>query len=315
MSKAGQAFEQAVYAFVGTLDPQAEVLFDHAVPDRDTGTLRQCDVWINGRIAGHWPISILVSCKDDRGSNRKLDIGAITTFLGEVHSTGATMGVIYSNVGFTAPALKKATANRIACCRLYQNEPADIPSLVWVDQFVCVLRLHHPKAEVDGHVLRTLTWSDLLNTTGNINGRPTTVLDALASLFADSEKSAMEAYVNQGGFHTSICPPGWKMQVGFSTSGVDGVVHLTLEVGWACYRARQEAVLVNGSYSISNEAFRGEQYGPSIDTQADDPGPGWEIFSGQSPSPSANVMAICLLGPDIRVGLPQVIGAQNALVP
>ena len=59
--KPGRKYEEAVYAFAKTLDPSAEVLFDHKMPDRDTGELRQCDVWINAKFAGHWPLSILIS--------------------------------------------------------------------------------------------------------------------------------------------------------------------------------------------------------------------------------------------------------------
>lgn len=40
----GRKFEEAVYTFARTLDASAEVFFDHKVPDRDTGELRQCDV-------------------------------------------------------------------------------------------------------------------------------------------------------------------------------------------------------------------------------------------------------------------------------
>jgi hypothetical protein len=67
----GLAFEKAVHVFANTLDSKAEVLFDHKVPDRDTGTPRQCDVWINAKFGGHWPLSILVSCKDQK---KKLNV-------------------------------------------------------------------------------------------------------------------------------------------------------------------------------------------------------------------------------------------------
>ena len=35
----GREFEEAVYAFVNTLDPSAEVIYDHRVLDRDSGQL------------------------------------------------------------------------------------------------------------------------------------------------------------------------------------------------------------------------------------------------------------------------------------
>ena len=105
--KPGRKFEKAVYAFAKTLDPAAEVLFDHNVIDRDTGESRQCDVWINAKFGGHWTQSIIVSCKDHR---RKLHVGDIGTFCDEKRATGATMGVIYSRTGFSKPAIQKARA-------------------------------------------------------------------------------------------------------------------------------------------------------------------------------------------------------------
>jgi hypothetical protein len=93
MIKPGREFEEAVYTFAKALDPTAEILFDHSVLDRDTGKPRQCDVWINAKFGGHWPISILVSCKDH---NRKLHVGDIGAFCDEVRSTGASTGVISS---------------------------------------------------------------------------------------------------------------------------------------------------------------------------------------------------------------------------
>jgi predicted helicase len=120
----GSEFEEAVYHFAQKLDPSAEVLFNHSVPDRDTGEPRQCDVWINAKFGGHWPLAILVSCKDHK---RKLHSGDIGTFRDEVRSTGASTGIIYSRADFTEPGLRKAQANGFPCCRIYQREPADIP--------------------------------------------------------------------------------------------------------------------------------------------------------------------------------------------
>src|SRR5437870_2697652 len=97
-NKPGRKFEEAVYAFAKALDASAEVLFDHKVKDRDTGESRQCDVWINAKFGGHWPQSIIVSCKDHK---RKLHSGDVGTFCDEKRSTNATMGVMYSRSGFT----------------------------------------------------------------------------------------------------------------------------------------------------------------------------------------------------------------------
>ncbi len=159
MPKPGRDFEEAVLAFVQTLDPQAEVIFDHKVPDRDTGTPRQCDVWIKAKFAGHWPLSILVSCKDH---SRKLDVGDIGKFINEVRSTGASTGVIYSKSGFTKPAIRKAEVNGLSCCRLYQSEPTDMPGVLLFDSYACTPRIGlalMSSPEFDEPV----TWSDIFD--------------------------------------------------------------------------------------------------------------------------------------------------------
>ena len=55
------------------------------------------------------------------------------------------MGVIYSSKGFNDTAIEKAGVNAIACCRLYRNEPSELPdSLALVSSFTrSVLSAHH----------------------------------------------------------------------------------------------------------------------------------------------------------------------------
>jgi predicted helicase len=122
-------FERAVYDFVKALDPSATVLFDHKVPDRDTRTPRQVDVWVEAKLLGHFPVSVLVSCKAHK---RKVDIAKMDAFVKEVQSAGASLGVIYSTSGFTPGALRKAKAHGLPCCRLYRDQPADIPQTLFL---------------------------------------------------------------------------------------------------------------------------------------------------------------------------------------
>src|SRR2546430_2453487 len=96
--KSGRDFEEAVFSLVKALDPTADVKFDHKVIDRDTGTPRQVDVWVNGKYGGHFPFSLLISCKD---YNRKVTVQQMGTFCDELRSTSASFGVIYSHAGFT----------------------------------------------------------------------------------------------------------------------------------------------------------------------------------------------------------------------
>jgi hypothetical protein len=71
MGNKGKDFEHAVFAMLQALGPDAKIYFDHKIPDRDTGTSRQCDAWIEGLFLDHFPIKYLISCKD---KSRKLNI-------------------------------------------------------------------------------------------------------------------------------------------------------------------------------------------------------------------------------------------------
>ena len=201
MGKPGIEFQRAVYEFAKALRPGAEVLFNHTILDRDTGTPRQCDVWIKTSFGGYWPMSILVSCKDHA---RKLDIDDIGTFCNEVRSTGAHMGVIYSKAGFTRPALEKAKANSIHCCRLYRNEPADIPISLVFQCFVFASRLIAPLL-TRGTADNITTWNSLFNMTSC----GVTLLDHLLRAYEVGENESWDESVR-----LSRVPADWQRTLG-----------------------------------------------------------------------------------------------------
>jgi len=137
VAQKGKQFEKAVYAFVKALSPNSQVFFDHKVPDRDTGTFRQVDAWIETNYGGHIPLTILISCKD---YIRKLDISHIGTFINEIHSTSASTGVIYSSSGFSENALKKAETNGVNCCQLFTGKIAPLPPKLIFHSYVCKIK-------------------------------------------------------------------------------------------------------------------------------------------------------------------------------
>jgi len=264
-----RAFEEAVGRFAAALNPAAEVLFDHRVPDRETGKPRQCDAWIITTVGGHWPVSIYVSCKDRSRSRRKLDQSDIDAFAGEILARGASMGVIYTNTGFTLPALDKALRKGIPCCKLYRREPADIPSAVWIKQFVCkpsigVGVIRRP-AELAG-----ATWGGIFDIApGGAGGK--TVIAAIADVFLENEQKAFDAIKVTGGL-----PEDWQTEFALSGEGWDDRLVLRIWGHWKTYAARLEGILLDGSYSFANESFLGSVEGPWIDTQGAQPGPAWE---------------------------------------
>lgn len=294
--KYGLAFEKAVFAFANTLDAKAEVLFDHKVPDRDTGTPRQCDVWINAKFGGHWPLSILVSCKDHKS---KLDINDVGTFLEEKRSTGAGYGVIYSKAGFTKPAIEKAKVNGIACCKLYQNEPADIPELIVFESFACL-----PQIQLGVLNIQSLRSLQVWNNIFDLEDGGEKFIDYIEKEFHTAEKQSIEK-VSQ----TSAFPENWELTLRHISDDKTEEVVIKIIAIWRKFKARIEATLLDGSYSILDNSFRGSYAGPWIDTQSTHPGDAWvEIDDPNFVLPKNNVIAILYSG-NIKQAL-EKLGSQ-----
>lgn len=302
MAKPGREFEQAVCAFAQALDPSAEVLFNHSVPDRDTGTPRQCDVWINAKFGGHWPLSVLVSCKDRRQSGRKLHIGDIGTFCDEVRSTNANMGVIYCNVGFAKSAVEKAKANGITCCLLYQNDPACIPESIWFNQFGC-----KPSVwlilETDLRGSKIGTWNDLFDVEIDTADGTQTILDVISAAFARGETMACAEAKESGSL-----PRDWRAGLAFGIDEICEEVRIQVWGRWRRYRARLEATLLEGSYCLTDGSFAGSQTGPRIQVRSGHFGRSWtEIADGDCALP-ANRIVVILYGGDVATALRKEFG-------
>jgi len=302
MPRAGREFEKAVFAFIKALDPSAKVIFDHEVLDRDTGTPRQCDVWVNAKLGGHWPLSILVSCKDQ---TRKLDIGDIGTFCDEIRSTGASTGVIYSSSGFTEPALKKAKANGVACCRLYRDEPPDVPASIWFEQFTCTQSIKLV-LNTDVVSLALKTWNDLFDLSLK-EDVDRTVLDVVAEAYIAGGDRAVtkcrESTEGRPGF-----PKDWSAKLTLVTSGSDQKLTIQVLGKWKKYRARLEASLVDGSYCFANGSFIGSQRSPWIDVKGEHPGNNWIEVTDTDFAPCSPTMLSILHHPDVKATLREKLG-------
>jgi len=260
--KKGTAFELAVATFVKKIAPDAKVYFDHKIKDRDTGSLRQVDVWIETRIANHYPLSILISCKDYK---RKLNISHIGTFINEVRSTGASTGVIYSKSGFTKPAILKAKANGLSCCRLYENQPADCPEVVLFTHYISKPTLQPRYLDSCG-IEGVYSWGDLLDL-GTFENRK--VYDELL----EDYREACKRMINEG--LSSKLPSGSTFIVMYQLYN-GGYLKMALDIRFRHFRGKISAHIVDGSYCLDDGKFHGKQSGPVIDTQSVHPGPGWE---------------------------------------
>jgi len=272
MTKKSKQFEKDVWAFVKKLDKSAEVLFDCKIPDKDTGSPRQVDAWINAKIGKHFPISILVSCKNHK---RKLNITHIESFAAEVRSTKASTGVIYSSSGFTRPALKKATSYGLSCCRLFRDEPAEIPQQLIVWAYCCI-----PMPRMRVEPLQALKkkgiiyWNDLLKIKVNKNQ---TLSDCVIERLYQDEKKAFSQCPKDKPF-----PKDWTIYGNFCSYN-DPSLKFTINIQgiWKLFRGRVETHLLKGSYCFKNESFRGSMTSPIIDL-VNFPGPGWEEIDKES---------------------------------
>lgn len=279
--KVGYGFERAVYDFASRLDPKAEVLFDHKVPDKDTGTPRQCDVWINARFGGHIPISILVSCKDH---GRKLDVGDIGSFCDEVRSTRASTGVIYARSGFTKPALEKAKANGLSCCRLYLNEPGELPESLVTPCFLSNPRIAIAVKSALG--IPRISCGVPLNEIFNV---PLTLPDGEAGLFLDvilscfyeqSHESVKEA------IEADRLPREWHWELYLGDLKTELFCTVLLHGSWKHYRSLAKATLLNGSYCLTDSSYFGWVFSPKIHRFNANPGDEWEQIEEDTPFPT-----------------------------
>ena len=266
MPQADRQFEKDVWAFVKGLDSSARVLFDHIVTDRDTDTPRQVDAWVNAKFGGHIPISILVSCKHHR---RKLNITHIDSFAAEVRATRASMGVIYSSSGFSEPAMKKAKAHGLACCRLFQNHQGDLPQSLVFWSYFCYSRPQFHILDSEIAMLR----QNGFTTYGKLLSMRTSEQGLLIDEIADEVRKKEEQAVRQ----EQMIPSDWLAAYTVSPyDKPDFRFRVGLTGWWEIYRMRQESCLINGSYCYSNGSFRGNVCSPSIDTWSAHPGPGWQ---------------------------------------
>lgn len=256
-------FEQAVAAFLQALDPAARVIHDKLVPDADTGAPRQRDVWIETSFGGHLRIAILVSCKRKKTKLSQQDVDA---FVMELRSSGANKGVLYAYRGFSKPALAKAAKLGISCCILYENRPPEIPEVLAFTAY-CFrerVRLSVTGLPKDG----VYKWSEVLEI--DVPGEP--LENPAVQLLANEFRKARPATT----FDQQLARPGRRAEISGMIEHLGFPLTFVMETEWAIYRARVESWLVNGSYSITDNNFRGTIATPAIDTFSLHPGPGWE---------------------------------------
>jgi hypothetical protein len=264
--KEWEQFECAVATFVAALDPNAVVRHNVRLADRDTGHPRQRDVWVEATVCKIFPVSMLISCKRLR---RKLNEQDVDAFIGELASSGAHKGVLYTFTGYTKPALKKATARGISCCKLYQNKPPDVPEVLFFSFYCCASSFH---IGLNKEALESWGGENIEEVLSVVDSSGQTVFEQLIRAFWEAQEAKV-----QEALHTRAFPGPWATAIMLqsSTANQPGLV-LSLHGMWRFYRAKLCGHLINGTYSFTEGTFVGSQTSPCVDMVGPEPGPGWE---------------------------------------
>jgi len=264
-------FEDAVTKFVTALDPKAKVTANVKLPDAHTSKPRQRDVWIEANVCNHFPLKVLISCKRLK---RKMDQQDIDAFNGELISSEARLGVLYSYSGFTSNAIEKAKKLGISCCRLFDNEPADIPdSLVFVESYCCTPRISVSVMAPLDQQWNLTTWNELFSLQFEDDGSPMFAIDAIVRSYHAGEKEA----VSQAS--KTFFPSNWaRILTCIKEEPIKKTIKIIIRGSWNAYEGRLEAHLLKGSYNFSSGEFLGSLSTPSVDTQSSHPGPGWTLL-------------------------------------
>ncbi len=302
MTKPGRQFELAVSEFAKSLDEKATVLFDHRIPDRDTGTPRQVDVWIEANLMGHWPVGVLVSCKDHK---RPVSISGIGTFQSELRSVGASCGVMYSSSGFSKPAIQKARAIGITCCVLLRDEPPRVPECLWFTSY-----LFRPSVRFDlvrriGKFTSLDTWNDLLSIK-DIGVNHNSMMQLIDGAYDEAERASRDRYLKAPGFPEDLV----STLILDDSDCEDNQLELQIGVHWKGFMGRLESNRITGSFCLNNGSFRGNQACPVIDLKGSDPGEGWEEIDRDSfTQPKRGIVAMCF-GTSASKSIRDALGGQ-----
>lgn len=257
-------FEQAIAEFVAGIDKTAKVTHDAKIPDAHTGLPRQRDVWVEWALGGHFPAKALISCKYWA---TPLDQSDIDHFNGELISSRAQLGIIYSRSGFNQRALQKAKALGFHCCVYYDNKPLELPGVLSLGLAYHFRPRFRFEVSGDANAYGFSTWRDVFS----LPVGSETVEVALGRNFQAMEGSG------DTGQRWQRARNGTAVQVIAQKPGAPSLT-IKLHVIYRAFQAKVEYTLVNGSYNITSNHFKGSEATPWIDMTSVEPGPGWTLL-------------------------------------
>jgi hypothetical protein len=273
--KSGRLFEEAVHRFVKALnDPSAEIFFDYRVPDVRTGKLRQVDVWIVLKSLGHFPLKIAVSCKD---YGRPLDVSHVEKFHAEIGAYGASGGVLYTRSGFRPIAIELANKFGIACCVLWQDRPADIPTLRVHHYYCCYDAITSPIVVVGDNGFPAKGWDEFFSLRAEVDGNTKPLADHLQDAFRMARFLALERQAQNPDAH--VFPEDWPIELVLNDS-LTRPTRVYSSLKWRKYRSKAYATLLNGSFCVTSGEFLGTESSPPLSVVYPPPPEAWEEVIG-----------------------------------
>jgi hypothetical protein len=296
-------YEIAVALFIRALDPEATVTHDAKTPDGDTGSPRQRDIWIEGRLCKLFPIRVLVSCKRYGRVLNELDLDH---FIGELATSRANKGVIYSFEGFNELAIEKAKAHSIECLKLYENQPPDIPEILAIPHsYCCYPRLQLSLVWIKDAEHRLRTWNDFFNRPSGSSDPDLPVIDFIYSILSQNQQKVVDQLPGSG------LPLDWLFECTFIDPEYEELqLRLRIAQTWDFYEAKLDAYIINGSYSFTEKQFFGKIMSPAIDTWSAAPGAGWSKCPSR-PSVHGGHIAFAFMFGDIRKAIRERTGPKE----
>ncbi|NTW88199.1 MAG: restriction endonuclease [Desulfobulbaceae bacterium] len=290
-------FEVAVASFIKSLDSNAKIVHDYNELDKATGLLRQRDVWVDAKVCGYFDVRILVSCKSHK--SRKLNRQDIDHFYGELNTSKANKGVIYSFSGFSDNALLAAREYGISCCSLYQNRAPQNPDILMFDAYLLTpgLTLRHLKLNNCYQDSVRIIEISSMAIHGEVIRFSKDLLDELVDVYYQGLNC-----VRKVARETGAPPSEWKEYI-LIKSRSSSELSVCFEYGgyWTVYKGCLKGYLLNGSYSFTEKQFVGTQNFPRITKNGPNPGPGWKKIKSLPKSVNRFALVNALYGGNLNI--------------
>ena len=137
MPKRTNDFQRLVYLVKSSLADGASVKESKLLKDRITGTLREVDIYIEGKVGGQ-SVAVSVECRDHA---RRVDISWVEAMKAKHERLATNLLILASRIGFTQEATDVARTYGIVTVALHDVSTTDFPrmlsesSKLWIKSF------------------------------------------------------------------------------------------------------------------------------------------------------------------------------------